>query len=66
MSSITNKKCANNYQTYSKKKSYKLITFQFGVIFIIVEAIIWHTFAKDMTSEEQMTTSKGEIDKIKW
>ena len=38
--------------------SYKF-QFQFGMIFIFVDAFIWHTFTKDMKPEEFWTTFKG-------
>ena len=40
--------------------------FQFGVIFIIVDNIVWNNFTKDMTPKDFMnqTTLKGNFFKI--
>ena len=44
---------------YICKNAINKFQFQFGMIFIFVDAYIWHTFTKDMKPEEFWTTFKG-------
>ena len=48
-----------HFVIYICKSAFNKFQFQFGMIFIFVDAYIWHTFTKDMKPEEFWTTFKG-------
>ena len=48
-----------HFVIYICKSAFNKFQFQFGMIFLFVDAYIWHTFTKDMKPEEFWTTFKG-------
>ena len=48
-----------HFVIYICKSDFNKFQFQFGMIFIFIDAYIWHTFTKDMKPEEFWTTFKG-------